>query len=145
MADWGFTNRPDLLPGIFGHHLLTQWNIGQSEMLQSMQLSGVINLRDFNFNGAPLSGTISAALEAGSSLHLSNHPDLRPFLQQYVLAPIEAAWEERVDQLNDLGASNAEAMKQADAEFSTIAYRSKLASALTSSSLQLLDLLLPAA
>jgi hypothetical protein len=58
MTDYSFTNRPDLGAGIYGHHLLTQWNIGQSDMLKSMQATGALKFRDFNFNGIPLSGSI---------------------------------------------------------------------------------------
>ncbi len=64
MTDYSFTNRPDLGAGVYGHHLLTQWNINQSAMLQSMHATGALNLRDFNINGVPLTGSILAAVNA---------------------------------------------------------------------------------
>ena len=127
MTDYSFTNRPLLPQGVYGHHLITQWNILQSPMLQSMHATSIrapqdpggINFRDFNINGAPLTGSISAAETAGSSLHLlgNNHPDLRPALATFVVAPVEIDWNARIQVLKSLGHAPLEAERIANTEF----------------------------
>ncbi|MEQ1577773.1 MAG: hypothetical protein ABL894_08975, partial [Hyphomicrobium sp.] len=116
MADLTFTYLPGLPSNVFGHHLWTQYNIGASDMLLSMQQTGVINFRDFNFDGAPLSGSVSVAGETFTAAHLSNHFGLRN-LESRIITPLELDWQGKVNELISTGLNESAAQFEADKLF----------------------------